>query len=152
VAAEIVKLVVFDAPKEAVPVGTVAGVQFPPVLKSPVPGEVSQVAFWALAAWAENQMPASNAAALQHAREDLTGPVFLNRLALLEAAVAVPRRTNGRTSPTLTRRTPDHPRLNRTSDCPRKIGRPDHVCFCPPSDRADLVANTHAQRHANASR
>ena len=33
-----------DVPKKAVPVGTVAGVQLAPVLKSPEPGLASQVA------------------------------------------------------------------------------------------------------------
>jgi hypothetical protein len=50
--------VVFDAPKNAVPVGTVAGVQLLAVLKSELPGAVDQIAFWARAGIA-----ASNAAA-----------------------------------------------------------------------------------------
>jgi hypothetical protein len=36
-----------EGPKNAVPVGTVAGVQLPAVLKSPEPGVVDQVASWA---------------------------------------------------------------------------------------------------------
>src|SRR5262249_492502 len=47
-----------DAPKNAVPVGTVAGFHLAAVLKSEVPGGVEQVAFWACAG-----MAASNAAA-----------------------------------------------------------------------------------------
>src|SRR5262245_38669188 len=47
-----------DAPKNAVPVGTVAGVQLAAVLKSELPGAVDQVASWARAG-----MAASNAAA-----------------------------------------------------------------------------------------
>jgi hypothetical protein len=50
-----------DSPKVAVPVGTVAGVQLVLVLNSPVPLRF-QVAFWACAATAENDTPASNAA------------------------------------------------------------------------------------------
>ena len=50
--------VVFDAPKNAVPVGTVAGVQLLAVLKSELPGAVDQVASWACAG-----MAPSNAAA-----------------------------------------------------------------------------------------
>jgi hypothetical protein len=37
---------VLDVPKNAVPVGTVAGIQLAGVLKSDVLGVVSQVAFW----------------------------------------------------------------------------------------------------------
>src|SRR5262249_28250043 len=47
-----------DAPKNAVPVGTVAGFQLAAVLKSEVPGAADQVASWAPAG-----MAASNAAA-----------------------------------------------------------------------------------------
>src|SRR5262245_22220725 len=47
-----------DAPKNAVPVGTVGGVQLAAVLKSELPGAVDQVASWARAG-----MAASNAAA-----------------------------------------------------------------------------------------
>jgi hypothetical protein len=50
--------VVFDVPKNAVPVGTVAGVQLLAVLKFFEPGLGSQVASWACAG-----MPPSNAAA-----------------------------------------------------------------------------------------
>ena len=39
--------VVFDAPKNAVPVGTVGGVQLAAVLKSELPGVVDHVAFCA---------------------------------------------------------------------------------------------------------
>jgi len=53
-----VRLVMVDAPKNAVPVGTVAGVQLAAVLKSELPGAVDQVASWARAG-----MAASNAAA-----------------------------------------------------------------------------------------
>jgi hypothetical protein len=53
-----VRVVMVDAPKDAVPVGTVAGVQLPAVLKSELPGAVDQVASWARAG-----MPASNATA-----------------------------------------------------------------------------------------
>jgi hypothetical protein len=64
VGAENDRLVTFDAPKNAVPVGTVAGVQLPALLKSPEPevdsepGVDSQVAFCACA-----DVAASNAAA-----------------------------------------------------------------------------------------
>src|SRR5262245_48366350 len=47
-----------DAPKNAVPIGTVAGVQLPAVLKSELPGAADQVASWAQAG-----MAATNAAA-----------------------------------------------------------------------------------------
>ena len=43
---ENVRAVVFEAPKLAVPVGTVAGDQLAAVSKSELPGEKSQVAFW----------------------------------------------------------------------------------------------------------
>ena len=43
------RLVVFDAPKEAVPDGTVPVLQLEPVRKSPLPGAASQVAFCAAA-------------------------------------------------------------------------------------------------------
>jgi len=42
-----VRAVMEDAPKNAVPVGTVAGVQLPAVLKSELPGVVDHVAFCA---------------------------------------------------------------------------------------------------------
>jgi hypothetical protein len=44
VGAENDRLVVFDAPKNAVPVGTAGGVQLPAVLKFPEPGLGSHVA------------------------------------------------------------------------------------------------------------
>src|SRR5262249_40430825 len=53
-----VRPVMVDAPKTAVPVGTVAGVQLAAVLKSELTGAVDQVASWARAG-----MAASNAAA-----------------------------------------------------------------------------------------
>ena len=53
-----VRAVMVDAPKNAVPVGTVAGVQLPAVLKSELPGVVDQVASCARAG-----MAASNATA-----------------------------------------------------------------------------------------
>jgi hypothetical protein len=45
-AAENVIAVVFEEPKVAVPVGTVAGNQLVAVFQSPDPGAVSQVASW----------------------------------------------------------------------------------------------------------
>src|SRR5262245_31738789 len=63
-----------DAPKNAVPVGTVAGFQLAAVLKSELPGAVDQVAFWACAG-----MAASNAAAAvvanKYARIPLAPPL-----------------------------------------------------------------------------
>jgi hypothetical protein len=47
VPAESVRLVVFDVPKVAVSVGTVVGLQLLPVLKSLLPGLLSQVALCA---------------------------------------------------------------------------------------------------------
>jgi len=57
--------VVFEKPKKAVPVGTVAGVQLVAVLKSPEPGLVSHEAFCAAAgsvAAATKTVPASSRA------------------------------------------------------------------------------------------
>ena len=59
--------VVFDAPKNAVPVGTVAGVQLAAVLKSELPGAVDQVASWACAGIAASKAAAA-AVVSKHAR------------------------------------------------------------------------------------
>src|SRR5262245_2580124 len=48
-----------DAPKNAVPVGTVAGVQLPAVLKSELTGAVDQVASWACAGIAASKAAAA---------------------------------------------------------------------------------------------
>src|SRR5215467_2903784 len=55
VLAENDRLVMFDAPKNAVPVGTVGGVQLAAVLKSELPGAVDQVASWACAGMAASK-------------------------------------------------------------------------------------------------
>ncbi|HET7022871.1 MAG TPA: hypothetical protein VFI58_19360 [Xanthobacteraceae bacterium] len=57
-----------DSPKVAVPVGTVAGVQLVFVLNSPVPLRF-QVAFWACAATADSDRPASSAAMCKPLRD-----------------------------------------------------------------------------------
>jgi hypothetical protein len=49
VLADKVRLVMVDAPKNAMPVGTVFGFQFVLVLKLPDPGVALQVASWAYA-------------------------------------------------------------------------------------------------------
>src|SRR5262245_822320 len=48
-----------DAPKNAVPVGTVGGVQLAAVLKSELPGAVDQVASWACAGIAASKAAAA---------------------------------------------------------------------------------------------
>jgi hypothetical protein len=58
---ENVRLVVFDVPKKAVPVGTVAGVQLAAVSKSFVPGVASQVASCARAAPGKSAAAATSA-------------------------------------------------------------------------------------------
>ena len=61
VSAENVSAVVLDVPKNAVPVGTVAGFQLAAVLKSPDAGLSSQVASCALAAPGANAVTATSA-------------------------------------------------------------------------------------------
>src|SRR5262245_43948751 len=58
VLAENDRLVTFDPPKNAVPVGTVAGVQLAAVLKSELPGAVDQVASWPCAGIAASKAAA----------------------------------------------------------------------------------------------
>ena len=54
-----VRPVMVDAPKTAVPVGTVAGVQLAAVLKSELTGAVDQVASWACAGIAASKAAAA---------------------------------------------------------------------------------------------
>jgi hypothetical protein len=55
--------VVFEAPKDATPVGTLAGLQLLAVPKSLLPGFVSHCAFWAMAVRGETSAkPASRTA------------------------------------------------------------------------------------------
>src|SRR5262249_46055476 len=63
-----------DAPKNAVPVGTVAGVQLAAVLKSELPGAVDQVAFWACAGMAASKAAAA-VVANKYARIPLAPPL-----------------------------------------------------------------------------
>ena len=58
--AEVAMPAVVVGPNEAVPIGTVAGVQFVAALKLPLPGLPSHVAFWAAAPSGERQVPASS--------------------------------------------------------------------------------------------
>jgi hypothetical protein len=57
-----VRLVMADTPKDAIPVGTVAGVQFDAVLKSLEPGFALHIASPADAPAGRKQRPASKAA------------------------------------------------------------------------------------------
>src|SRR5262249_29660055 len=68
-----VRPVMVDAPKNAVPVGTVAGFQLAAVLKSELPGAVDQVAFWAFAGMAASKA-AAPVVANKYARIPLPPP------------------------------------------------------------------------------
>src|SRR5262245_30052150 len=63
-----------DAPKNAVPVGTVGGVQLAAVLKSELPGAVDQVASWARAGMAASKAAAA-VVANKYARIPLAPPL-----------------------------------------------------------------------------
>src|SRR5262245_41836697 len=80
-----------DAPKNAVPVGTVAGIQLAAVLKSELAGAVDQVASWAWAGIPREQGRGRGRRQQTCAHRPAPAAEFLNAVACLPSPMRGPR-------------------------------------------------------------